>query len=157
MERAAFQDQMTDHFCYGCGPKNEQGLRIKSYWDGPDESVCTYQPEPHQTAGPKQFLNGGIIATLIDCHCVCTAVANAYRDERRAIGSSPAIWYVTGSLSVEYLRPTPIEVPVELRARLVKAGERKTVLSCTLSSNGQECAKGEVVAIRVPLSWLEAK
>lgn len=156
MERAAFQDQITDNFCFGCGPTNQHGLRIKSYWDGPNESICTYQPESHQNAGSKQFLNGGIIATLIDCHCICTAIAYAYRDEGREIGSSPAIWYVTGSLTVKYLRPTPIKVPVELRARFVKAGEKKTVLSCTLSSNGQECAKGELVAIRVPLSWLEA-
>ena len=157
MERAAFQDQIGCNFCFGCGPTNEHGLRIRSYWDGPDESTCTYQPESHQAAGPKQFLNGGIIATLIDCHCICTAIAHAYRDDRREIGSAPAIWYVTGSLTVKYLRPTAIGVPVELRARIVEAGEKKTVLSCTLSSKGQECAMGEVVAIQVPLSWRETK
>ena len=156
MERVAFQDQIRDNLCFGCGPTNEHGLRIKSYWDGPDESTCTYQPEFHQNAGAKQYLNGGIIATLIDCHCICTAIAHAYLEQAREIGSLPAIWYATGSLTVKYLRPTIIEVPVELRARIVEAGEKKTVLSCKLSSNGQECAVGEVVAIRVPLSWRES-
>ena len=157
MGRTAFQDQIGDNYCFGCGPTIEQGLRIKSYWDGPDETICTYQPESHQAAGPKQFLNGGVIATLIDCHCICTAIAFAYRGEGREIGSSPAIWYATGSLTVKYSRPTPIEVPVVLRASVIELGEKKSVLSCTLSSSEQECATGEVIAIRVPLSWRDAK
>jgi hypothetical protein len=107
MERAAFQDQITDNFCFGCGPTNQQGLRIKSYWDGPNESICTYQPESHQNAGSKQFLNGGIIATLIDCHCICTAIAYAYRDEGREIGSSPG----NGIADGEILTPNAHQSP----------------------------------------------
>lgn len=78
MPPIAFQDQIPDNNCYGCGPGNREGLRIKSFWDG-EAAVCTYRPEHHHSAGPPQFLNGGIIATLIDCHSVCTAIANAYR------------------------------------------------------------------------------
>ena len=156
MEKIAFQDQIGGNYCFGCGPTNQHGLRIKSYWDGSDESTCTYQTHPYHTAGPRQFVNGGIIATLIDCHCVCTAIAYAYRAEGREIGSEPSIWCVTASLKVTYLQPTPIEAPVALRARVVEAGTKKTVLNCTLSSNGKECAHGEVVAVRVPPTWLES-
>jgi acyl-coenzyme A thioesterase PaaI-like protein len=156
MEQRAFQDDMLDNSCYGCGPINENGLRIKSYWDG-DESICTFTPRPYHTAGPKHFVNGGLISTLIDCHCVCTAIAYAYRKENRAIGSDPRIWCVTASLKVNYLKPTPINKPVFLRARINDTGEKKTIVSCSLSSDGVECARGEVVAVRVSRSWRESK
>lgn len=152
----AFQDQIPDNLCFGCGPGNVNGLRIKSVWASNGESVCTYQPEPHHAAGPPQFVNGGIIATLIDCHAVCTAIAFAYESEGREIGSDPPIWYATASLEVRYLKPTPIETPVEVRARVVDSDDRRTQLNCTLSSRGNTCAEGEIVAVRVPAEWRES-
>lgn len=150
----AFQDQMQHNLCYGCGADNASGLRIKSYWDG-EESVCTFQPETYHMAGPRHVVNGGIIAMVLDCHAVCTAIADAYKQEDRAIGSSPMIWYATGSLKVDYLRPTPIDRPLRLRARIVERGARKTRLSCVVESGGKECAKGDVLAVRVPNEWFE--
>ena len=152
MPPIAFQDRIPDNLCYGCGPFNDSGLRIKSYWEG-DEAVCTFQPGRHHSAGPAQFVNGGIIATLVDCHCVCTAIAHAYRVEGRAIGSEPTIWCVTANLNVTYLRPTPIEHPLTLRAGITESGPKKTRLWCTVRSGGEECARGEVLAVRVPASW----
>jgi acyl-coenzyme A thioesterase PaaI-like protein len=98
-------------------------------------------------------LNGGIIATIIDCHCVCTAIADAYRREGRAIGAEPPIWYATASLRIDYLRPTPIAGPISLRARILEAGPRKTRLDCVLLAGGEECARGEVLAVRVAEAW----
>ncbi len=152
MEGQAFQDQIPDNLCFGCGPGNEQGLRIKSFWDG-EESVSTFRPQPFHTAGPKQFVNGGIIATVIDCHCLCTAMADAYQRENREIGSEPQIWYVTASLKVDYFCPVSIDLQVNLRAWIVEAGQKKTRLGCSLFSEGKKCAQGEVLAVRVPLSW----
>ena len=119
IEALSFQEAISGNHCYGCGPQNAKGFRIQSFWEG-DESVCTWEPEPHHAAGPKDVLNGGVIATLIDCHCLCTVVAAAYREEGRQIGSSPIIWYVTGSLQVSYLKPTAINKPVTLRAKVQK-------------------------------------
>jgi acyl-coenzyme A thioesterase PaaI-like protein len=130
-------------------------LQIKSYWSG-DEAVCTWQPEPYHAAGPLHVVNGGIIATIIDCHSVCTAIAAAYRAEGRQIGTEPLIWYVTRSLQVTYLRPTPIDQPLVLRARMKEMNERTTILICSLFGKGEECAQGEVVAVRVASAWLEA-
>src|SRR5512139_1975742 len=152
MEEQAFQDQIPDNFCYGCGPRNEQGLRIKSFWDG-DESLSTFVPHAYHTAGPKQILNGGIIATIVDCHCLCTAIADSYRRENRPIGTSPQIWCATASLKIEYLRPVPLDRPVTLRARVDEAGPKRTKLFCSVFSEGQECAKGEVLAVRVARIW----
>ncbi len=152
MSPIAFQDLMPNNHCFGCGPLNLEGLRIRSFWDG-DESVCTFEPGTGHAAGPRHFLNGGITATLVDCHSVCTATAWAYRSEAREIGSDPQIWCVTGSLEVRFLAPVPIGDPVDLRARIETTDGKKTVVSCSVFSGGSECATGRVVAIRVPPSW----
>lgn len=127
-------------------------MHVKSYWDG-DESVCTWQPEPFHMAGPTHVLNGGIIASIIDCHCVCTAIAAAYQAEDRALDSAPPIWYATVSLQTSYMRPSPIESPVILRARLEEVAGRRTTLSCSLHSDGKERAHARLIAVRVPEEW----
>jgi acyl-coenzyme A thioesterase PaaI-like protein len=152
MDKLAFQDQIPDNFCYGCGPDNPQGLHLKSYWDG-DQSVATFHPQLIHAAGPRHVLNGGIIATIIDCHCICTAIADAYRREGLEIGAEPLIWYVTASLQVDYLRPTPINQPVTMLARIVDAGPKKTSLSCVLLAGKEECARAQVLAVRVSSAW----
>jgi acyl-coenzyme A thioesterase PaaI-like protein len=155
MHPVAFQDQIPDNLCYGCGPGNPSGLRIKSYWDG-DETVCTFKPGRHHSAGPEQFVNGGIIATIVDCHSVCTAIAHAYRAEGRPIGSEPGIWCVTASLNVTYLRPSPITGPLTLRASVAETGPKKLRVHCSVRHGEDECARAEVIAVRVPHSWREA-
>jgi acyl-coenzyme A thioesterase PaaI-like protein len=149
---AAFQDLIPHNHCWGCGSLSPMELQIKSYWDG-DEAVCTWTPEPHFMAGPTHVLNGGIIATLMDCHSLCTAMAAAYRAEGRPMDSEPLIWCVTASMSIRYLRPTPIDAPVRLRARVNEVEGKKTRLTCTLGSGGTPCATAEVLAVRVPEAW----
>jgi len=150
--RAIQDDIGIDNLCYGCGPENPEGLKIKSYWDG-DETVCTFMPRPSYMAGPRHVLNGGIIATVIDCHCICTAVAAVYKSEGRPIGSDPVVWCVTGSLQIDYLRPTPIAAPVLLRARVESMEGKRTTVTCTLFSDGIVRARGRAVAVEVPSSW----
>ena len=104
MTDLAFQDQYLDARadCWGCGRNNPDGLYIKSYWDG-DEAVAHFTPKP-QYSGHKGVMNGGIIATLMDCHCMGLAMAAAHRLEGRQIGTQPLITYVTRSLKVDYLK-----------------------------------------------------
>lgn len=149
-DKKAFQDYYPGDFarCYGCGRLNEHGLHIKSYWDG-DESVCTYQPQPYHMAIPG-YVYGGLMASLIDCHSTGTAAAAAYRAQGRAMDTEPALRFVTASLHVDYLRPTPLGVPLELRARVKETKRRKVVVTATLSAEGEVCARGEVVAVQVP-------
>ena len=148
MTEAAFQDQGSVDYCHGCGADNEKGLQIKSYWDG-DEATATWRAQPHHCGGSKGIVNGGIVASLIDCHSLNLAIAHAYRSEQRAIGSAPRIGYVTANLNVTYLKPTPIDQPLQLRARITKIAGRKAWISCTLNAGGQLCATGEVLGIRV--------
>ncbi|MGH2542801.1 MAG: PaaI family thioesterase [Ardenticatenaceae bacterium] len=154
-ERKAFQDSMPFNQCWGCGADNPDGFQLKSYWEE-DVALATWQPEPQYMAGPEHVLNGGVISTLIDCHGVCSVVADAYRREGRGIGEGDLIWYVTGHLNVTFLKPTPIDAPVRLEARIKGYEGRKTWVAVTLLSLEDARAKGEVLAIRVPGSWLKA-
>ena len=150
MSKKAFQDYYPDQFaqCYGCGRLNERGLQIKSYWEGND-SVCVFQPKPYHTAIPG-YVYGGLIASLIDCHSTGTAAAAMYRREGRGMNTEPPLRFLTASLKVDYLRPTPIEVPMEVRATVKEIKGRKVVILSTLSARGEVCARGEVIAVQVP-------
>ena len=150
MQEKAFQDFYPDDHshCYGCGRLNAPGLQIKSYWDG-DETVAHFTPRPHHTAMPG-YVYGGLIASLIDCHSTGSAAAAGYRREGRAMDSLPSLRYVTASLKVDYLRPTPIGIPLELCGRIKEIKGRKVVVESTLSANGKVCARGEVVAVKLP-------
>jgi acyl-coenzyme A thioesterase PaaI-like protein len=150
MTAKAFQDYYPNDWslCYGCGRLNEHGLQIKSYWDG-EEAVCTFEPKPYHTAVPG-FVYGGLIASLIDCHSTGTAAAAAYRAQGRAMDTDPPLRFVTASLHVDYVRPTPIEGPLELRAQIQEFKGRKIVIATVLSAHGEVCARGEVVAVQIP-------
>ncbi|GBC60755.1 thioesterase [Desulfonema ishimotonii] len=154
MTEKAFQDYYPDilSHCYGCGRLNEHGLQIKSRWEG-DESVATYVPREYHMAIPG-YVYGGLIASLIDCHSTGTAAAAAYRAEGRAMDTDPPFRFVTGSLHVDYLRPTPIDGPLEIRGKVKEIKGRKVVIESTLSANGKVCARGEVVAVQMPDSML---
>ncbi len=142
-----FQDHMPGNVCFGCGVDNSEGLQIKSSWDG-DESVCVWHSKPH-LHGWASLLNGGVMATLVDCHCMCTAMAHAYRLENRTMDSDPHYKYATGTLSIKYLKPTSNEDPVVLKAKVTEVKSRKTTLECSIYSNDELTATAEVIAIRV--------
>ncbi len=150
MTQKAFQDYYPDpwSYCYGCGRLNEQGLQIKSYWDG-DESVCTFQPRPYHIAIPG-YVYGGLIASLIDCHGTGTASASIYRSEERPMESEPAVRFVTASLHVDYLKPTPLGEALELRGTVSEIKGRKVIVDISLSAKGEITARGQIVAVRVP-------
>jgi acyl-coenzyme A thioesterase PaaI-like protein len=150
MTDKAFQDYYPDDlsYCYGCGRLNEHGLQIKSYWDG-DEAVCTFEPRPYHMAIPG-YVYGGLIASLIDCHSTGTAAAAAYRTAGRAMDSEPPLRFLTAALHVDYVRPTPLGVELEVRASVKEIKGRKVVIAATLSARGEVCARGEVVAVQVP-------
>lgn len=150
MTRKAFQDYYPDNVshCYGCGRLNEDGLQIKSYWDG-DETVCVFHPRPYHIAVPG-YVYGGLIASLIDCHGTGSAAAAAYRAQGREMDTDPPLRFVTASLHVDYIRPTPLGVPLELRGRVEEIKDRKVVVAITLSAQGEVCARGKVTAVKMP-------
>ena len=96
------------------------------------------------------ILWGGLIASLIDCHCVGTAAAAMYRAEGREIGSLPAFGFVTGSLHVDYLKPTPLAGLLELRGRVKEIKGRKVIVEASVLAGSVVTARGEVVAVQIP-------
>jgi len=142
-----FQNYMPGNVCFGCGCGNHEGLQIKSFWDK-EEAVCIWQPE-EKYHGWANLLNGGILATLIDCHCMCTAMAAAYRQENRTLDSEPYYRYATGTLNVKYLKPTSNNHKIELRAQVTEIKSRKVTLKCDVFSQGLKTAEAEIIGIRV--------
>ena len=156
MTEIAFQDYYEDHssHCYGCGRLNSHGLKIKSFWDG-EETICRFTPRPYHTAMPG-YVYGGLIASVIDCHATGTAAAASYRAEEREMGTLPQLRYVTASLHVDYLKPTPIEFEMNLIGKVLEIKPRKVVVTIELNSNQQLCVRGKVVTVRVPENWMPA-
>jgi acyl-coenzyme A thioesterase PaaI-like protein len=149
----AIQDQMQNNHCHGCGTENPKGLQIKSYWVDENTTECRFEPQPHHCAGPLQYLNGGIIASVIDCHAVGTAMAKAYMEEGREVGEGDQIWFVTGKLDLNFYRPTLIDQEALIIAKVEEVKPKKVVLNCELSSNGEVCVIANVIAIRAPNNW----
>ncbi|WP_027855942.1 PaaI family thioesterase [Marinobacterium jannaschii] len=152
-DQHAFQDLIPNNHCFGCGPDNDHGLMIKSFWQDEQHSVCYFRPAPHHSAGPLGYLNGGIIATIIDCHCVCTAIAKGYQLDGREIGVGDPVWFATAQLDLSYKRPVDIESEVILLARITEVGGRKIRLECDLFCNDEVCVSARLIAIKVDAQW----
>jgi acyl-coenzyme A thioesterase PaaI-like protein len=142
--KSPIQDEWPEAgtYCWGCGKNNTHGLQLKSYWDG-EETVATFIPQEHHLAF-SGILNGGIISTIIDCHSTGTAHAAAQK-----MNADENIMHVTASLSVKFKRPTPLDKPVTLRARIKKVDGNRITVSCDLYSGSTICATGEVVTVGV--------
>ena len=150
MTEKAFQDYYPEHMshCYGCGSLNEHGHQIKTFWDG-EESVTHFTPKDHHIAIPG-FTYGGLLASLIDCHGTGTAAAAAYRAEGREMDTEPAHRFLTASLHVDYLKPTPLGIELEIRGKVKEIKGRKVVIEEWIIANGEITVRGEVVAVEVP-------
>jgi acyl-coenzyme A thioesterase PaaI-like protein len=130
--------------CFGCGPANPKGLRIRSFAQG-EEVVADWTPESHHEAFPG-MLNGGIIGALLDCHSNWAASIHLLRES----GASTPPCTVTADFAVKLLRPTSSKEPVHLSARVVEAQPDRAVVEATLSSGGKTCAtcRGTFVAVK---------
>lgn len=153
--RPVVQDFYPESFarCYGCGRHNDHGLHLQSAWEG-DDLVARFTPRPEHISVPG-FVYGGLLASLIDCHGMATAAAEAERAAGRELGSGETARYVTAALHVDYLRPTPLGAELVLRARVAEAGRRKMIVRMTVTANGLETARGEVVAVPMPESMAQ--
>ena len=146
MTKESIQEEWPEEatFCWGCGKNNKHGLQLQSFW-ADEETVATWTPQEHHLAFPG-ILNGGIIATLLDCHG--TGTANAAAHKQAANGDNDFL-HVTASIKVNYIHPTPLDKPVTLCARVKEMGDQKITVECSLFSGDTECANGEVKTVRV--------
>ena len=146
----ALQDLYPDDFahCYGCGRLNAHGLHVKSEWrDG--ESIARFQPASYHMALPG-FVYGGLIASLADCHAMATAATASMVAAGLTPGADPTPRFVTASLHVDFIRPTPLGPELVLRAHAVEIGERKVTVEMRVLVDGVESARARVIAVRAP-------
>jgi acyl-coenzyme A thioesterase PaaI-like protein len=145
VDTQSLQDRYAPHNrCFGCGPANEKGLRIKSFVQG-DTVVCDWRPEPHHLAF-EGMVNGGICGAILDCHSNWAAAVHLMRRD----GKDAPPCTVTADYHVRLKRPTPMGVPLHLTARVVESSEDRAVVETTLEAEGQTTAtcRGTFVAVR---------
>lgn len=143
-DRVAVQDRYApQNACFGCGPANAEGLRIKSHREG-NGLVCDWTASEHHQAFPG-MLNGGIVGALLDCHSNWTAAVHLM--ERAGAEAPPCT--VTASYAVKLRRPTPLG-PVRLVARVTESSEDRATVEATLEAGGEVCATctGLFVAVK---------
>ena len=147
MDTQSLQERYAPHnACFGCGPANEKGLRIRSF---PAEDgatvVAEWRAEPHHEAFPG-MLNGGIIGALLDCHSNWTAAWHLMT--KAGAGTPPCT--VTADFHVKLRRPTPSGELIKLRAVVAESTEDRALIEATLEAGGQVCAtcRGTFVAVK---------
>jgi acyl-coenzyme A thioesterase PaaI-like protein len=145
MEELSLQERYAPQLsCFGCGPANAQGLRVRSFPRG-DEVICRWQPQKHHEAFPS-VLNGGIIGSLIDCHANWTAAWHLMR----SAGADTPPCTVTAEYSVKLLRPTPSDDPLTLTARVLEAEDDRAIVEVELAAaSGKVCATGRGTFVAV--------
>ena len=144
MEKSLQETYAPHNACFGCGPANPKGLRIQSFVHA-DQVEATFTPAVHHEAFPG-VLNGGIIGTILDCHCNWTA---AWHLMETSEAKSPPCT-VTASYSIKMLKPTPSKKTLKLIAKVDSSEEDRAHISATLSADGEVTAtcKGLFVAVK---------
>ncbi|MDQ0201401.1 PaaI family thioesterase [Neobacillus ginsengisoli] len=152
----AIQDEYPDDFawCYGCGRLNEEGHHFRTGWHG-EQTLTIFSPEQKHMALPG-FVYGGIIASLIDCHGTGSASLALHRKNGHEVGDgaeSPR--FVTASLKVEFVKPTPHGVALKAIGTVTEIHPKKFKVETEVFANDVLCARGEVVAVVMPSTFLK--
>ncbi len=145
-----------DGICYGCGSRNVDGLHIKSFWHEDGVHVMAEHVPDARYCGWPDLVYGGLIAMLVDCHSNWTAMAHHYRAENREATSLPRINCVTGNLGIKFIKPTPMGLPLTLKARVDGEVGRKTRVICEVYAGDVLTAVGDSVFVRVDTKQLAA-
>jgi hypothetical protein len=157
MHETSLQDTTApEGVCFGCGSSNHHGLHIKSRWHEDGVHVVAEHLPESKYCGWPDLVYGGLIAMLVDCHSNWTAMAYHYRNEQREPGSLPRIDCVTGNLGIKFIKPTPMGVPLTLRARVEGEVGRKSQVICEVYAGDVLTAIGDSTFVRVDTSQLAA-
>lgn len=138
--------------CYGCGRLNEEGLHVRTHWQN-GVGTARFTPRPYHLAMPG-YVYGGLLASLVDCHGIGTAAAAAMERSGERPGRDESPRFVTGSLRVDYLKPTPVDRELVLTARPVELGDRKVRVEVEVRAGEAVTVRGEVLAVRMPATFV---
>ncbi|CAN7144207.1 PaaI family thioesterase [Rossellomorea sp. LjRoot5] len=152
----AIQDDYPDDFswCYGCGRLNKEGHHFRTGVDG-NQTVTIYTPKPEHTALPG-YVYGGLIASLIDCHGTGSAAIALHHKNGGEIGDGQEPpRFVTASLQVDFMKPTPHNVPLKAVGTVHEVHPKKFKVETEVFAEGNLCARGEVVAVVMPKTFVK--
>ena len=150
----AIQDEYPEDYawCYGCGRLNEDGHHFRTGWQG-ENTITIYNPQPEHTAIPG-FVYGGLIASFIDCHGTGSASIALHRKNGHEVGEGQEPpRFVTASLKVDFLQPTPHGVPLKAIGTVQEIHPKKWKVDTEVYANDTLCARGEVLAVIMPSSF----
>lgn len=150
----AIQDEYPDDFamCFGCGRLNDEGHKFRTGWQS-DQSVTIYEPRPEHTAIPG-FVYGGIIASFIDCHGTGSAALAMHRKSGHEPGDGiDPPRFVTASLHVDYVKPTPQKVPLQAIGTIEEIHPKRWKIMTEVFAEDDLCATGVVEAVLMPESF----
>lgn len=154
MEKDIFiQDTYGERFqyCWGCGPKNDMGLHLKSYPSQDGKSVTAkIIPDKMYTGGVPQNLFGGMIAMIFDCHGTASAAYFAHIDKGLEFDENTIIGrFITARLEVDFKKPTPMNEEIIVSSKLIELGERKAIIEMEMTAKGEVRAKAKMIAVKV--------
>jgi acyl-coenzyme A thioesterase PaaI-like protein len=156
MVHKAIQDDYPDDFawCYGCGRLNETGHHFRTGWQGA-QTVTVFTPKPEHLALPG-FVYGGLVASLIDCHGTGSAALALHLKNGHEVGDgSEPPRFVTASLNVNFVKPTPHGVPLKAIGSVTEIHPKKFRVETEVFANDTLCARGEVIAVVMPTTFLK--
>ena len=149
----AIQDRYGERFqhCWGCGPKNDLGLHLKTYPSIDGKScISRIKLENAYTGGVPSNVFGGMIATIFDCHGTASAAWFAHHQKGFELTESTVIGrFITARLEIDYLSPSPIEDEIVVTSTLEELGERKAIISMEMTVATKVRAKAKMVAVAV--------
>lgn len=153
IKKIAIQETYGERFqhCWGCGPKNENGMHLKSY-PSEDKQTCFCEviPSKQYTGGVPANLFGGMIAVIFDCHGTASAAWFAHRNKGLELTKDTVIGrFITARLEVDYLKPTPMDELIRVTSYLEEIGERKVIVNMQMQVCGEICAKAKIIAVAV--------
>ncbi|MDO5302027.1 MAG: hotdog domain-containing protein [Tissierellia bacterium] len=151
-KKIAIQETYGERFqhCWGCGPRNDLGMHLKSYPQGPDSCICAVTPPEEYTGGVPANLFGGMIAVIFDCHGTASAAWFAHQKKGLELTEDTVIGrHITARLEVDFKKPVPMGEEITVISRAEEVGERKVVLTMEMEAAGELRAKARMVAVGV--------
>ena len=152
-EKIAIQDTYGERFqyCWGCGPKNEEGMHLKSYpSDDGKNCICKIIPAKEFTGGVPANLFGGMIAMIFDCHGTASAAYFAHKNKGLELKKDTVIGrFITARLEIDFKKPTPMDEEISVISEIEEIGQRKVIVNMTMQAKGEVRAKAKIIAVAV--------
>ena len=137
--------RLQKNYCFACGKNNPDGMRLKfSYDEERDCFVCRFRLSKRYT-GPPGHAHGGIIATILD-------------EAMGKVNKLRQVVALTSQITVDYLRPVPLNKPLRVESREVRVRGRHHVnMAEILNPNGEVLARGRGLFIAIDPQKMFAK